>query len=170
MEQQTIAQLEQNVAELLAKAEEMKQLIEKAKKEETWPNWGNEYWYASSNGSVYAGYWEGSYDDNNRFKFGNVHRSNVEGKDYVQKRLVQAELGHLAAKAWKDSGANNTWDNCVENCEQKYHIYYLHSGDSFVVDANTIVQYIGQVFFPTEASAYDAIKTIGEERLKVLLK
>lgn len=164
--EQTIAQLEQNVAELLAKAEEMKQLIEKAKKEETWPNMNEAYWYASGNGIVYQDYWENTYDDNNQLKFNNVHRSKAEGEAYVQKRLVQAELERLAAKAWKDSGADNTWDNV----KHKYHIYYSHSGNNLTVDANTTIQYIGQMFFPTETSAYDAIKTIGGERLKVLLK
>lgn len=166
MEQQTIKQMEQNVAELLAKAEEMKQLIEKAKKEETWPNYHDAYWYASGNGHVYHDWWENTIDDLNRQKFGNIHRSRAEAEDYVQKRLVQTELERLAAKAWKDNGADSSWDNC----NHKYHIYYSHSGDDFLVGANTTVQYIGQVFFPTETSAYDAIKTIGEERLKVLLK
>lgn len=167
MEQQTIKQMEQNVAELLAKAEEMKQLIEKAKKEETWPNWGNEYWHASSNGSVYAGYWEGSYEDNNRFKFGNVHRSNAEGKAYVQKRLVQVELETLAKKAWKESGKQIDWTN---ERQSKYHIYYDYIDESFNVCLNSTCQHLGQVFFPARGSAIDAVKTIGEERLKVLLK
>lgn len=167
MEQQTIKQMEQNVAELLAKAEEMKQLIEKAKKEETWPNWGNEYWYASSNGSVLVSYWESSYEDNNRFKFGNVHRSNAEGKAYVQKRLVQVELENLAKKAWKESGKQIDWTN---KHQIKFHIYYTHDNERLSVDSDSACQYVGQVFFPTEESAIDAVKTISEERLKVLLK
>lgn len=167
MEQQTIKQMEQNVAELLAKAEEMKQIIEKTKKEETWPNWGNEYWYASSNGSVYAGYWEGSYEDNNRFKFGNVHRSNAEGKAYIQKRLIQVELERLAAKAWKEVNEQVNW---TDEHQSKYHIYYDYIDKEFIVTANSTCHYIGQVFFPTNESASEAVKTIGEERLKVLLK
>lgn len=163
MEQQTIKQMEQNVAELLAKAEEMKQIIEKAKKEETWPNWGNEYWYASSNGSVYACYWEGSNEDNNRFKFGNVHRSKVEGKAYVQKRLIQVELETLAKKAWKEV-------NWTDEHQSKYHIYYDYIDKEFIVTANSTCHYIGQVFFPTKESVVNAIETISEERLKVLLK
>ena len=167
MEQQTIAQLEQNVAELLAKAEEMKQLIEKAKKEETWPNWGDKYWYASSNGGVYACYWEGAHEDNNRFKFGNVHRSKVEAETYVQKRLVQVELENLAKKARKEHSEQLDWNT---NCQNKYNIFYDYQAAKFLVCANYNCQHIGLVFFPTRESAKEAITTIGEERLKVLLK
>ena len=167
MEQLTIKQMEQNVAELLAKAEEMKQLIEKAKKEETWPNWGDEYWYDSSNGSVYVGYWEGSYEDNNRFKFGNVHRSNAEGKAFVQKRLVQVELENLAKKAWKEHSEQLDWNT---NRQNKYHIFYDYQAAEFLVWANANCQHIMQVFFPTGTTATQAIEAIGEERLKVLLK
>lgn len=166
MEQQTIAQLEQNVAELLAKTEEMKQLIEKAKKEETWPNYGDSYWYASGNGHVYRDCWENTIDDLNRQKFGNIHNSRSEAEDYVQKRLVQVELEQLAEKAWKASGIARVWDTK----QHKYHLYYDTVAKDFRVDHNIIVHYVGQVFFPTEDSAAQAIATIGEERLKVLLK
>lgn len=167
MKQQTIAQLEQNVVELLAKAEEMKKLIENTKKENTWPNIGDEFWYASSNGSVYAGYWANSHEDNNRLKFGNIHRSKVKAETYVQKRIVQEELERQATKAWKDYDSSENWDDYDQS---KYNIYYENSSKKFVVDCYSISQYFGSTFFPTEESAIDAIKTIGEERLKVLLK
>lgn len=166
MEQQTIKQMEQNVAELLAKAEEMKQLIEKAKKEQTWPNYHDAYWYASGNGHVYRDCWENTIDDLNRQKFGNIHRSRAEAEDYVQKRLAQVELEQLAEKAWKASGINPNWNTR----EQKFHIYYATSSKDFRIDSPSVVRYVGQVFFPTEDTAAQAIATIGQERLKVLVK
>jgi len=166
MEQQTIAQLEQNVAELLAKAEEMKQLIEKAKKEQTWPNYGDAYWYALGNGHVYRDCWENTINDLNRQKFGNIHNSRSEAEDYVQKRIVQVELEQLAEKAWKASGINPNWNTR----EQKFHIYYATSSKDFRIDSPSVVRYVGQVFFPTEDTAAQAIATIGQERLKVLVK
>jgi hypothetical protein len=167
MEQQTIKQMEQNVAELLAKAEEMKQLIEKAKKEETWPNYHDAYWYASGNGHVYRDCWENTIDDLNRQKFGNIHRSRAEAEDYVQKRLVQVELENLAKKSWKEYGKQLDWNT---NCQNKHHIFYDYQTDELSVSANSKCQHIMQVFFPTIESAKEAISTIGEERLKVLLK
>ena len=166
MEQQTIKQMGQNVAELLAKAEEMKQLLEKAKKEETWPVKGDSYWYASGNGNVYHGIWENFVDDINRQKFGNVHRSREDAELYVQKRLVQVELENLAKKAWKEIDEQINWNTD----QSKYHLHYDHGYDEFLVSTNTNCQYVGQVFFPTRDSAKRAITTIGEERLKVLLK
>lgn len=162
-----IEKLQHDVEIAQKQLEEATKSLEMAKKEETWPNWGNEYWYASSNGSVYAGYWEGSYEDNNRFKFGNVHRSNAEGKAYVQKRLIQVELETLAKKAWKEVNEQVNW---TDEHQRKYHIYYDYIDKEFIVTANSTCHYIGQVFFPTNESASEAVKTIGEERLKVLLK
>lgn len=166
MEQQTIKQMEQNVIDLLAKAEEMKQLIEKVKKVEAWPVNGDSYWYASGNGNVYHDIWEDFVDDINRQKFGNVHRSREDAELYVQKRLVQVELENLAKKAWKEIDEQINW-----NTDQaKYHLYYDYEDDCFLVSANSLCQHIGQVFFPTRESALYAVTTIGEERLKVLLK
>ena len=125
MEQQTIKQMEQNVAELLAKAEEMKQLIEKAKKEETWPVKGDSYWYASGNGNVYHDIWENFVDDINRQKFGNVHRSREDAELYVQKRLVQVELENLAKKAWKDSGKQIEWNGNGNSAQLCCHLITL---------------------------------------------
>lgn len=167
MEQQTIKQMEQNVAELLAKAEEMKQLIEKAKKEETWPVNGGSYWFATGDGFTYHDVWEDSYVDIARQQFGNVHRSREDAELYVQKRLVQVELENLAKKSWKEYGKQLDWNT---NSRNKYHIFYDYQTDEFSVSANSTCQHIMQVFFPTIESAKEAITTIGEERLKVLLK
>lgn len=166
MEQQTINQMEQNVAELLAKAEEMKHLIEKAKKEEAWPNYRDAYWFASGNGYVYREIWDNTCEDINRQKFGNVYRSREDAELYVQKRLVQVELENLAKKAWKEIDEQINW-----NTDQaKYHLYYDYEDNCFLISANSLCQHIGKVFFPTNESALDAITAIGEERLKVLLK
>lgn len=54
--------------------------------------------------------------------------------------------------------------------QAKYHLYYDYKEDCFLVSANSLCQHIGQVFFPTMESTLYAVTTIGEERLKVLLK
>lgn len=167
MEQQTIKQMEQNVAELLAKAEEMKQLIEKAEKEEDWPVNGDSYWFATGHGITYHDVWEDSSIDIKRQEFGNVHRSREDAELYVQKRLVQVELENLAKKSWKEVGEQIEWNS---NCQNKYHIFYGYQTNDFSVSSNSNCQHIMQVFFPTRESAKEAITAIGEERLKVLLK
>lgn len=166
MEQNTIRQMEQTVEQLLAKAEELKQQIEAAKKEEdVWPKDGDKYWFALSNAAVDNSTWNCGEADEYRMMFGNVHRTKEDAENYVQKRLVQVELETLAKKAWKESCKQTDWTN---ERQSKYHVYYDYIDKEFIVTANSSCQNIGQVFFPTEESASNAIETISEERLKKL--
>lgn len=168
MQQNTIQQMEQTVEQLLAKAEELKQQIEKAKEQEDiWPKEGDQYWFAMPNGNVDHSVWDDIQCDKNRMMFGNVHRTKEDVKRYTQKRLIQVELERLAAKAWKEVNEQVNW---TDEHQSKYHIYYDYIDKEFIVTANSTCHYIGQVFFPTKESASEAVKTIGEERLKVLLK
>ena len=167
MEQNTIEQMEQTVEQLLAKAEELKQQIEAAKKEEdVWPKIGDKYWVVDCIANVVFHYWQGDTYDESAMKFGNVHRTKEDAESYTQKRLIQVELETLAKKAWKESGKQIDWSKYSE--QKKFHIGYCYDNESFFVDSNWSAKFIGQVFFPTEESAMNAIETIGEERLKKL--
>jgi hypothetical protein len=166
MQQNTIQQMEQTVEQLLAKAEELKQQIEAAKKEEdVWPKIGDKYWVVDCIACVVFHYWQGDTYDESAMKFGNVYKTKEDAENYVQKRLVQVELETLAKKAWKESGKQIDWTN---ERQSKYHIYYDYIDKEFIVSANSNSQYIGQVFFPTKESVMNAVETIGEERLKKL--
>jgi hypothetical protein len=166
MRQNTIQQMEQTVEQLLAKAEELKQQIEKAKEQEdVWPKDGDKYWFALSNADVDNSTWNCGEVDEYRMMFGNTYKTKEDAENYVQKRLVQVELETLAKKAWKESCKQTDWTN---ERQSKYHVYYDYIDKEFIVTANSSCQNIGQVFFPTEESASNAIETISEERLKKL--
>ena len=166
MQQNTIKQMEQTVEQLLAKAEELKQQIEAAKKEEdVWPKIGDKYWVVDCIANVVFHYWQGDTYDESAMKFGNTYKTKEDAENYVQKRLVQVELETLAKKAWKESCKQTDW---TDEHQSKHHIYYDYTDKEFYVSANIAYQYIGQVFFPTKESASNAVKTIGEERLKKL--
>ena len=166
MEQNTIQQMEQTVEQLLAKAEELKQQIEAAKKEEDiWPKIGSQYWFALSNADVDNSTWNCGEVDEYRMMFGNVHKTKEDAENYVQKRLVQVELEALAKKAWKEVNEQVNW---TDEHQSKHHIHYDYTEKEFTMSANIAYQYIGQVFFPTKESASNAIETISEERLKKL--
>lgn len=167
MEQNTIQQMEQTVEQLLAKAEELKQQIEKAKEQEdVWPKDGDQYWLADCTAGVIFHYWQGDTYDKSAMKFGNAYKTKEEAENYVQKRLVQVELENLAKKAWKESGTQIYWGE--ESEQEKHHIGYCHDNKYFFADSNWSTQFVGQVFFPTTNSVINAIKTIGEDRLKKL--
>lgn len=165
MEQNTIEQMEQTVEQLLAKAEELKQQIEAAKKEDVRSKESNQHWFALSDGKVDTSTWDNEYIGGRRMKFGNVHKTKEDAENYVQKRLVQVELETLAKKAWKKVNKQVNW---TDEYQSKYHIYYDYIDKEFCVSANSTSQCIGQVFFPARESAMNAVKTIGEERLKKL--
>lgn len=166
MRQNTIQQMEQTVEQLLAKAEELKQQIEAAKKEEdVWPKIGDKYWVVDCIANVVFHYWQGDTYDESAMKFGNVYKTEEDAENYVQKRLVQVELETLAKKAWKESGKQIDWTN---ERQSKYHIYYDYIDKEFIVSGNSNSQHIGQVFFPTKESVMNAVETIGGERLKKL--
>ena len=79
---------------------------------------------------------------------------------------MQVQLENLSKKAWKESGKELKWVGY--NTPNKYHLCYSHYQDIFEVDGNKITQHIGQIFFPTEESAKDAVKEIGKDNLKLL--
>lgn len=166
MQQNTIQQMEQTVEQLLAKAEELKQQIEAAKKEEdVWPKIGDKYWLADCTAGVIFHYWQGDTYDKSAMKFGNVYKTKEDTENYVQKRLVQVELETLAKKAWKEHNEQPLWES-VHQC--KWFIYYNHEFEGFFVNEDSVRQSIGQVYFPTVEAVKAAINTIGEERLKKL--
>lgn len=165
MQQNTIKQMEQTVEQLLAKAEELKQQIEAAKKEDVRSKESNQYRFALSDGKVDTSTWDNEYIGGWRMKFGNVHKTKEDAENYVQKRLVQVELETLAKKAWKKVNKQVNW---TDEYQSKCHIYYDYIDKEFCVSANSTSQCIGQVFFPARESAMNAVKTIGEERLKKL--
>ena len=166
MEQNTIEQMEQNIAQLLAKAEEMKTLVEKAKNtKKEWPQIGDKYWVVDCTAGVVFHYWQDDTYDKNAMKFGNIYKTKEDAENYVQKRLIQVELETLAKKSWKDVNEQVNWTDVYQD---KYHIYYNYIEKEFGASPNSVCQHIGQVFFPTKESAMNAVETISEKRLKKL--
>lgn len=166
MKQTNVKQMEATVAELLAKAEELKQLIEKEKqKEDVWPAVGHAYYWINGGAMVDYNRWDNDSVDNDRMLVGNVFRTKEDAEKALAKRKIETKLHNLAYKAWIVM-KRPKWFGY--NTPNKYHLCYDHCQNIFEVDENTTVQHIGQIFFPTEQSAKDAVKEIGEDNLKLL--
>ena len=166
MEQQTIKQMEQTVAELLAKAEELKQLIEKEKqKEDVWPNIDDVYYYIDSCGVIGDCCWDGDKFDTALMEIDNVFRTEEDAEKVLTKRKIETKLRNLANKAWKDSGKGIDWQAPDKN---KWCVFLDHTTGTFRVYWYCTNQMVTALYFPTEQSARDAVKEIGEDNLKLL--
>lgn len=164
--EQTIKQMEATVAELLAKAEELKQLIEKEKqKEDVWPEDGDAYYNIDSCGEVGDSRWDNDEWDEARMEIGNVFRTKEDAEKALAKRKIETKLRTLAEKAWKESGTNINWNDFGQ---QKWGIYFNHRSGKFSYEYSQFSELSGATYFPTQESAYDAVKEIGEDNLKLL--
>lgn len=166
----SVEQMETIVAELLAKAEEWKQQIEKEKqkKENGRPDVGNEYYSLStSSGVVHRYVWCDCSLDHQRADIGNVFRTQEEADTYLVKRKIETKLRALAEKSWKDAGTVMDWNN-PQQC--KYHIVYEISGHQFSVEGSYEYCHFGKVFFESHFAAANAIKELGEDNLKLLME
>lgn len=132
----SVEQMETIVAELLAKAEEWKQQIEKEKqkKENGWPVVGNEYYTLSAYGLAHRDIWRDCPLDHQRADIGNVFRTQEEADTYLVKRKIETKLRALAEKSWKDAGTDMDWNNPLQ-C--KYHMDRYHPNGCYYLDGKT---------------------------------
>lgn len=165
----SVEQMETIVAELLAKAEEWKQQIEKEKqqKKNGWPDVGNEYYSLGAHGVARRYIWCDCLLDRQRAEVGNVFHTLEEADTYLVKRKIETKLRALAEKSWKDAGTVMDWNNPLQ-C--KYHIVYGISGHQFSVEGSYEYCHLGKVFFESQFAAANAIKELGEDNLKLLME
>ena len=166
----SVEQMETIVAELLAKAEEWKQQIEKEKqkKENGWPDVGNEYYSLGASGVTCYHIWCDCSLDHQRADIGNVFHTQEEADAALVKRKIEVKLRALAEKSWKDAGTDMDWNNPLQ-C--KYHIVYNGVVEHhFSVYGSYEYRHIGKVFFESQFAAASAIKELGEDNLKLLIE
>lgn len=164
MQQTNVKQMEATVAELLAKAEELKQLIEKEKqKEDVWPNIDDVYYYIDSCGVIGDCCWDGDKFDTALMEIDNVFRTEEDAEKVLTKRKIQTKLEHLAKNSW--GGINVDW---VDDYTQKHYIAYDGEISEFLVLCAMTTRFLSTVYFATEQAAEYAIKEIGEDNLKLL--
>ena len=124
------------------------------------PKCGDKYHCVSSYGGVAKCVW-GDYDsDKNRLDLNNVFKTKEEAEFEFERLKVFAKLRRLAAK--------DNLENKIENNEMYELIYSKYNGVRtlpFIVD-NNCVCFSHRYMFATEEAAKNAIKEIGEERLK----
>lgn len=129
----------------------------KSKKSKVWkPQEGDDFYTIYGDGSIYTLTWFNIADRVKRYEIGNCFKTEEEAKFALEKLKVITELKRFAMK--HNEGEIN-WN---DNKQYKYILCFDH-------DENCVkwVQYQhAHIYFTSREIAEQAIKEIGEERLK----
>lgn len=124
----------------------------------------NEIYYSiCPNGNIVSSIEKNTFYDDNCWKLGNYYNTIKEAEFAKQKQLVYQELKKYALE--QNTGEID-WENYLQF---KYFIYYnTKSNDLGIMDVSKR-KITGQVYFTSEKIAENAIKDIGEDRIKKYL-
>lgn len=150
-----IERLEKELAEL--KASVVAQSLK-------WPSVDDSYWTIQAHGAVLTYRF---YDDKfhrDMLEIGNIFRTEEEAKREVERLKVLTQLRKLAKAAWGEVQCN--W----QIASNKWCAKYTHERREWFVSYSCGVETPGVVYFPSEKSTHDAIRTVGADRMMLLLE
>jgi len=133
-------------------AEKIKALKAEVQREQEFPRDGDDYWYVYDDAEVMDIEWDGSDCDQGRLSIGNVFKTKEEAEFAVEKLKVEAELRKLSRPF-----VDGEWNN---------HIKYSQSFDELSISTSLVYQTQGVIYFEGGEKARQAIKSVGEERIK----
>ena len=143
--QMEINSLKQRIAEL----------EQQAKQEQEFPQSGERYWYNNGGGMVNSCFWKSEQLDLNRYRIGNMFKTEKEAEFAVEKLKVEAELRKFSRPFKED--------------EYNYFIQIHPSHNNIVTESDDYYQTQGTIYFESTTIAYEAIDAIGENRIKKYL-
>lgn len=146
--------------------EEISKLIEefearlkevKDKYEKTEPELGltENYWYINSMGHAFLKFWGNTSSERKMYEIGNVFKTKEEAEFEVEKRKVLHELKQLGREFIFD---HDNW------------FFYLKGNQEIDCTAYQNIQFLqGSLYFDTEGELWEAINTVGLQRIKKYL-
>ncbi len=139
-------------------------LIEKANKpkNKVWKPEENEtYYYSYSDGHIEKATCDNGNMDKNRYAIGNCFKTKEEAEFAIERLKVIADLKRFALE---HNGEEIDWR---KNEQTKYCLCFEHDVNRVGINSFYIVQHSSeQIYFTSETTAQQAIKEIGEERIK----
>lgn len=139
-------------------------LIEKANKpkNKVWkPEENEKYYYLYSYGKIEEDTWDNANADRIRYEIGNCFKTREEAKFAIERLKVIADLKRFALE---HNGEEIDWR---KNEQTKYCLCFEHDVNRVGINSFYIVQHSSeQIYFTSETTAQQAIKEIGEERIK----
>ena len=139
--QDEIKALKQRIAELESQVDE----------EQAFPKYKDFYWGVNAKGKVFCDTWEGFKFEKDMLSIGNVYQTENEAVLAVEKLKVEAELRKFS-RSPNVSGVH--WFIVCADSEEVYTLYTTQE----------ISQ--GTIYFESKKVAQQAIKSVGEERIK----
>lgn len=144
-----LQKIEQQLQNLQAEIEKLKQAEQNGNQ---WvPEGGDKYFFIEVDGTVYVDTWWGNSIDVNKLSIGNVFKTKEEVKFEVERLKVIAELKKYSSE-FVHGG-----DNCQITFDyEDGKVLYLSNGE---IKSSTL-------YFPSEATARQAVQEVGEDRVK----
>ena len=130
---------------------ELLELKEQVKEQQEFPQSGERYWYSNGGGMVNSCFWKSEQFDLNRYRIGNMFKTEKEAEFAVEKLKVEAELRKFGRMFIL--GEENWYLNMIRSKDITiaYDHYNIHQGT---------------VYFKSKDKVKEVIETIGEERIK----
>lgn len=159
--EETLSEIKTKVVERLVNV--IKEEYEKSKdkyeqeeqKEDVFPKEGEKFWLINAYGNIVQCVWTNSVEHRNALAFGNVYKTKEEAEFALEKLKVIAELKKFAEP--KD----RVWD------EYNKHYYIGWDTDDNKFDIDFYHMYKKSIiYFVSEEKAKEAIKAVGEDRIK----
>ena len=119
------------------------------------PMSGQTYYYIVSDGDIFHATWNNDHPDLLRFAVGNVFETKEEAEFEVERLKVIAELKEFAEPEDRE------WDGCNSH----YHIGRCAGANTIKILNNSSYRY-PTIFFESSKKAEEAIKAVGEDRIK----
>lgn len=124
----------------------------KAEAQQEFPQFGDDYWFVDSDTDVIDIAWYDSEYDQGRLSIGNVFKTKDQGEFAAEKLRVEAEL-RKHSRPFKCGEINR-------------YIFLDTNIGCLGVAGLSYGQYQGTIYFESKDEAYQAIETVGEDRIK----
>lgn len=141
--------------------EQLLRLVEKTKKpKKIWkPEYGDWYWYISSDGQVDNCEWVNDHIDLGRYAMGNCFRTEEEAEFTRGKQIIKTELQRFADE--HNDLDKEKWDGI----NLHYTIRYDVGDEALTRSSSYVVQNINDIYFTSEDIVKNAVDYIGAKRI-----
>ena len=133
-------------------AEKIKALKAEAQREDEFPQVEDDYWYVDDDAEVMLVVWYGDDYDKGRVSINNAFKTKNQAEFAAEKLKVEAEL-----RKFSRPFVDGEWNN---------HIKYSQRFDELSISTSLVYQTQGVIYFESGEKARQAIKSVGEERIK----
>lgn len=140
--------------------ERVNQKEEKKSEPKIWkPEYGDWYWYISSDGQVDNCEWVNGPIDLGRYSMGNCFRTKEEARIAREKQKVETELQRYADE--HNDLDREEWDGINIH----YRIGYDSTNDGLATASSIVIRRMGDIYFTSKEIAEDAANKVGAKRI-----